>query len=98
MLKAGALQEAMQLEQQYGRESEAMTGNIYRVLRQLAEGRITEDEAKQQVVASDMALAKRQLTWFRRNPYIVWDKPDQLLVKIDSWYNDIRGVLAKQDD
>jgi tRNA dimethylallyltransferase len=44
----------------YGWNSEAMTGNIYPLIRQIVAGEMTETEAK------------RQLTWFRRDSNIRW--------------------------
>lgn len=83
MLEDGILDEIKQLAKQYGWESEAMTGNIYRVMRPVAEGRIGVAEGLQLLITSDMQLAKRQLTWLRRNPYIVWGTADQLKVTIE---------------
>lgn len=64
--------EATILGKKYGWGSEAMTGNIYPLIRQYLEGELTFDEMKTRFVTSDWRLAKRQLTWFRRNPFIHW--------------------------
>jgi len=68
----GVVEEASQLAAQYGWDSEAMTGNIYRLIRQYEAGELTEAELKQKNETSDWRLAKRQLTWFKRNQYIHW--------------------------
>lgn len=76
MFSAGMLEEARKLAEQYGWESEAMTGNIYRLAALLHHGKLTESEVRERVVTADWQLAKRQLTWLKRNPHIVWLSPD----------------------
>lgn len=68
----GVVEEAKTLGKKYGWDSEAMTGNIYPIIRNYLEGRLTLQEAKQCFTTKDQQLAKRQLTWLRRNPYIQW--------------------------
>ena len=64
--------EAMMLAQKYGWDSEAMTGNVYPLVREFLNKNITEGELKQRFITADWQLAKRQVTWLRRNPFIVW--------------------------
>jgi len=64
--------EATFLGKKYGWDSEAMTGNIYPLIKAHIEGGLTFDEAKTKFVTADYKLAKRQMTWFRRNPDIMW--------------------------
>ncbi len=68
----GVVEEAKTLGKKYGWESEAMTGNVYPIMHSYLEGRLTLDEAKQVFATRDWQLAKRQLTWLRRNPHIKW--------------------------
>ncbi len=56
-----------------------MTGNIYRFVGAYLSGELTAAEAKQQAFYADYHLAKRQLTWFRRNPAITWLPYDQVV-------------------
>lgn len=79
MIQQGILQEAQALGERYGWESEAMTGNIYRIFKDVVQGRKELSEATQEFVRSDVSLAKRQMTWFKRNPNIIWGSPDELL-------------------
>ncbi len=69
---AGMIDEALRLAETYGWDSEAMTGNIYRIVRRYNAGELTVDELKQASVNADWQLAKRQLTWFKRRPFIQW--------------------------
>lgn len=64
--------EAITAASRYGWESEAMTGNIYPLIRQYINGEFTMDDLKRQFVTRDWRLAKRQLTWLKRNPDIQW--------------------------
>lgn len=68
----GVVQEATELADEFGWESEAMTGNIYRLSREYLDGSIDLEALKEKFVIADRQLAKRQLTWLRRNPHIVW--------------------------
>ena len=63
------------LGEKYGWDSEAMTGNIYPLVKKYVDRAITESELRRQFAVSDWRLAKRQMTWLRRNPYILWGTP-----------------------
>jgi tRNA dimethylallyltransferase len=68
----GVVDEAKRLAGQYGWNSEAMTGNIYRLARDFLDTKITLDEFKKRNETADWHLAKRQLTWLKRNEHIEW--------------------------
>lgn len=68
----GVVEEAIELGKEYGWDSEAMTGNIYPLVRLYLEGKATLAEIKDKFTTLDWQLAKRQLTWLRRNPHIKW--------------------------
>ncbi len=86
MIDQGVAKEAKKLSDEYGWEGEALKGNIYRVLRGFLEGAKSETEVIDECVRSDMTLAKRQMTWFRRNPHIVWsDEPGVLRDRVESF-------------
>jgi len=68
----GMIEEATELGNKYGWENEAMTGNIYRLVHQYVNGELHEAELKDRFIISDRQLAKRQLTWLKRNSYIQW--------------------------
>lgn len=68
----GMVNEAKRLGDIYGWESEAMTGNIYRLVKDFVDGKLSESELKEKFKTSDWRLAKRQLTWFKRNENIEW--------------------------
>ncbi len=64
--------EATLLGKKYGWDSEAMTGNIYPLLKLHLDGELTLEEVKDRFTTLDYQLAKRQMTWLRRNPDIMW--------------------------
>ncbi len=77
LFQDGVVEEAKKLGKKYGWESEAMTGNIYRIIHKYVNGDISLDDAKQLFVTRDRQLAKRQLTWFRRRKHIEWLELDE---------------------
>jgi len=72
MFKHGVVEEATKLGKKYGWDAEAMTSNVYRSIRPFLEGSSEIDVVKAEFIVRDRQLAKRQMTWFRRNPYIEW--------------------------
>jgi tRNA dimethylallyltransferase len=68
----GVVGEATMLGKKYGWDSEAMTGNIYPLVHEYLEGRLSKREMQEKFTTLDWRLAKRQLTWLKRNPYIRW--------------------------
>lgn len=80
MFADGFVDEVAQLAKTYGWENESMSGIGYRVVREYLEGNATLEEAKEAFVRRDISLAKRQRTWFKRNPNIQWfDESDALV-------------------
>ncbi|NCO10769.1 tRNA (adenosine(37)-N6)-dimethylallyltransferase MiaA [Candidatus Saccharibacteria bacterium] len=80
----GVVQEAILLGEKYGWDSEAMTGNIYKLARKYLDGEFDEAELLQKFVTSDWRLAKKQRTWFKRNPDIHWGTPAELHAYLDN--------------
>lgn len=83
ILQDGVIEEAKKIGERYGWDSEAMTGNIYPLCYAYLRGTISIEELKHKFITLDWHLAKRQLTWLRRNTYIEWlslDKAEQYLI------------------
>lgn len=78
ILTNGVVEEAILLGKKYGWQSEAMTGNIYRLVHSHLEDEIDTGKLIDNFTTTDWQLAKRQLTWFRRNPYILWLTQDDV--------------------
>lgn len=68
----GVVEEAKILGEKYGWDYESMTGNIYPLSHALVDGSMTLSQVKEKFIVQDWRLAKRQLTWLRRNQYIEW--------------------------
>lgn len=84
----GVVEEATKLGKKYGWANEAMTGNIYPLVRQYLKNEINLEEMKDKFTTLDWRLAKRQMTWLRRNPEVKW------LSLIDA-ADYLEGILAK---
>lgn len=64
--------EVKALVQQYGWGNQAMKSDIYEYAWAYLQGELSLDEAKEKCFYEDWHLAKRQLTWFKRNKEIIW--------------------------
>lgn len=65
-------EETKKLVQTYGWGSQAMKSNIYQFAWGYLTGEYSLERAKELFVLDDWHLAKRQLTWFKRNKEINW--------------------------
>jgi tRNA dimethylallyltransferase len=68
----GVVEEAIKLGEMYGWDNESFTANIYPIIRHVLNNELTIEDAKAYCIVLDRKLAKRQLTWLKRNPFIVW--------------------------
>ena len=64
------VEEARILGKIYGWDNRAMSGNIYPILHKYIDNEISIEEAKVEIFYRDWHLAKRQMTWIRRNKNI----------------------------
>lgn len=98
MLAAGLMEETRRyLSEQHGQTAAQAIG--YKELTPYLRGDVTLDEAKERLVRATRRYAKRQLTWFRRNPDIHWLYRDTMTEQelqaaaqaiIDVFFADIR--------
>lgn len=65
-------EETKYLVGKYGWGSQAMKSNIYQFAWKYLQGEVTLEQAKLENLYDDYHLAKRQMTWFKRNPEIRW--------------------------
>jgi tRNA dimethylallyltransferase len=72
-------EETRRLAAQYDWGLQSMRSNIYSYVWKYLQGDITLEEAKLLAIRDDMSLAKRQMTWFRRNKQIVWLPADKIV-------------------
>lgn len=72
IFKSGVLLEAKKLFEQYGYDCPGASGNIYRVLKDHFLYGASIEVCKEKFISLDKKLAKRQITWFKRNKNIKW--------------------------
>lgn len=72
MFSNGIVQETTLLAKKYSWDTEAMKGNMYQVLCRYLKEDLNLEEAKELFITKDKQLAKRQMTWFRKNQHIHW--------------------------
>jgi len=71
-LENGVIDEAIALSKKYGWEHESMKSNIYRIVKLYLENKINMNDFTAKASTLDWRLAKRQLTWLKRNSFIQW--------------------------
>jgi tRNA dimethylallyltransferase len=72
MFDAGLLDETTQLRQKYGEAAPALNSIGYRQAVQVLKGEIDREAAIGAVQQAHRKYAKRQMTWFRREPGVHW--------------------------
>jgi tRNA dimethylallyltransferase len=74
MFESGLLEETKELLQKYGEAARPLTSLGYKQAVQLLNGELTRDQAVQAGRQAHRNYAKRQMTWFRREPDVRWLK------------------------
>lgn len=72
MFDAGFVDEVRQLIRKWGEPPRELDAIGYRIVYRHLHGEFSLDEAKERFKIADCQYAKRQMAWFKRNPYIVW--------------------------
>jgi tRNA dimethylallyltransferase len=91
MFMAGLEKEVKNLVTQYGADAAGLLAPGYKAVIEHLDGHISSEEAQGQFMRNDRNLAKRQITWFKRNPDILWcENPQQA-------EHYVRAFLAKFD-
>lgn len=70
--------ECKKLVQRVGEENVRRYGNVYEFAWRYMKGEINLDEAKRLNFYADWHLAKRQMTWFKRNKKIKWMETQEI--------------------
>ncbi|MBR2726169.1 tRNA (adenosine(37)-N6)-dimethylallyltransferase MiaA [Candidatus Saccharibacteria bacterium] len=78
MFRPELYDEINKLVQKYSWDNGAMKSDIYRFAYRYMTGELTKDEAIRQCFYTDWHLAKRQMTWFKRNSSIIWLKLEEI--------------------
>ena len=81
--------ETARMANKYSWDLQAMKSDIYPIVWRMMQGEISRDEAIKLNAIDDWHLAKRQLTWFKRNPNICWVPLSQAKDRIINFYDNI---------
>ncbi len=79
-------EETLALVERYGWDSQAMKSDVYPICWDMMMGKISREEAIALNAIDDWHLAKRQLTWFKRNSNIKWIPLDGAVERIINFY------------
>jgi tRNA dimethylallyltransferase len=74
MFETGLIQETQHLLQKYGTTARPLASLGYKQAVQLLRGELTQEQAIQAAQQAHRNYAKRQMTWFRREPEVQWLK------------------------
>lgn len=78
------IDEYINLNNAYPGALESITTNYYPIIKRYLNKEIDLNEAKELAYYADWHLAKRQLTWLKRNRYIKWYKKDEIIDQIEA--------------
>ncbi len=74
MFEIGLVEETKALVDKYGTSARPLASLGYRQAAQLLRGEINREQAEQAAQQAHRNYAKRQMTWFRREPDVIWLK------------------------
>jgi tRNA dimethylallyltransferase len=74
MFTAGLIEETKTLLQKYGRTTRSLESLGYKQAVQFLQGELNREQAIQSAQQAHRNYAKRQMTWFRREPEVTWLK------------------------
>ena len=87
MFSPALYEEVKKLVRTYGWDNGAMKSDIYEYAWKYLQGELSLEDAKKQCFYEDWHLAKRQLTWFKRNPNIIWLELNKIYPYVIKYFN-----------
>jgi tRNA dimethylallyltransferase len=95
MFKGGLVEETRRLLKKYGEKASPLASLGYKQALQLLRGELTADQMLQVAQQAHRNYAKRQMTWFRREPDVCWLKGfgDDLEIQKES-INRVQALMA----
>ncbi len=72
MFETGLIEETRKLLEKYGADARPMASLGYKQAAQLVRGGLTREQALEAAQQAHRNYAKRQMTWFRREPEVTW--------------------------
>ena len=95
MFDAGLVEETQELLKKYGDTARPLNSIGYKQVVQLLSGRLDREAAVDAVQQAHRNYAKRQMTWFRREPDVTWipglgDQPDVIAQVVAAVQNNLQ--------
>ena len=87
MFSPALYDEVTRLAEKYGWNTGAMKSDIYEYAWKYLQGELTLEEAKDKCFYEDWHLAKRQMTWFKRNSDILWLELEKIYPFVLNFFN-----------
>ena len=88
-LKAGLVEEVRHLVERYGERAPGLQTIGYREVFPYLRGHATIEETRDAIVRATKAYARRQMTWLRKEPNLVWvASREEALVHVQAWLSD----------
>ena len=95
MFESGLLDEVQNLVNRYGKDAPGLLAPGYKSCIQYLEGHLNKNEAAELFIRYDKNLAKRQMTWFKRNSDIHWaDSPQDAKQLISAFLSKFDTINA----
>lgn len=89
MVAEGLVDEVRELKEKYGDDAPAMTGIGYRQIIKFLNGEMKLRDAIEELKRDTRHLAKRQLTWFKRDERIQWlDSFEEIELRVENFLNE----------
>ena len=89
MFNPALYEETKNLVHTYGWDNPAMKSDIYEYAWAYLNGELTLDTAKEKCFYEDWHLAKRQMTWFKRNHDIIWLPLSEIYSYVINYFNNL---------
>lgn len=93
-MQDGLLEEVQSIYEKFGATQPLLNTVAYSEIIQHLQDKISLDEALEQTVKHSVALARRQLIWFRSNPEMHWSQIDKI-TNSEILDNSLRTISAK---
>ena len=93
-LEMGLVEEIRSLKKQYGEDAPGLKAIAYRELFPYLRGEESFEEGRQKVINANWQYSRRQLTWLRKEPNVVWvDKEEDAVIKVRNWIESMNNDL-----
>lgn len=88
------VEEAIKASKKYNCRIDELPGNIYKYIYDFLEGDITRSKAIELFAYSDIHLAKRQMTWFKRHNFIRWSPRNDIVENSVQYFVNEQNMIS----